>query len=99
MPYGGEYFIRPRWRSHREKLVRNTLTENNQNSGFKLVTISYTEQASLVVKADTDEAAEKAVLESFAFIPDLKIVLIEEAPEDTVREAKANAQMNERVVN
>lgn len=57
---------------------------------FKIVTLSYTETAGIVVKADNDDEASTAVHEAFPGIPDLKIISIEDAPADLVTEAKAN---------
>ena len=66
-------------------------------TGFKLVTISYQEQASLIVKASTDEEARENILKTFAHIPGLEIISIEEAPEEAVQEALG--QIEERTIN
>ena len=68
-------------------------------TGFKLVTINYTEQASLVVKADTDEEARDHVLKTFEYIPGLEIVSIEDAPEEVVQDALANVEVQNKALN
>ena len=56
---------------------------------YKIVTLSYTEQASIVVRAKDNEEAEAAVWDEFPNIPDLRILSIEEAPEDVVEKVLA----------
>lgn len=50
---------------------------------FKIVHLTYTEEASIIVKADTNEEAEQAVYEEFPAVPDLKVVSIEDPDEQT----------------
>lgn len=59
-------------------------TEDN----YKIVNLSYTEQASIIVKAEDDDEATIAVHESFPEIPDLKILSIEDADAELVAEVK-----------
>lgn len=66
---------------------------------FKLVTINYKEQASLIVKADTDEEARENVLKTFEYIPGIEILSIEDAPEDIVEEAMAKAEEYSKSIN
>jgi hypothetical protein len=68
-------------------------------SDYKLVTINYNEQASLVVKADTEEEARAHVLKTFAYIPGLEIVSVEDAPEEIVAEAIAKTEDAKRILN
>lgn len=78
------------------------MTEPNETEvqdSFKIVTVSYTEQASIVVKAETDEEATEAVHESFSEIKDLKIISIEEAPSDLVAEVKQFRKEENRTLN
>ena len=56
---------------------------------YKIVTLNYTEQASLVIRADTNEAAEAVIWEDFPNIPNLQILSIEDAPDELVEELKA----------
>jgi hypothetical protein len=62
------------------------LTEEQDN--YKIVNLSYTEQASVIVKAEDNDEAETAVYESFPDIPDLKILSIEDADPELVAEVK-----------
>lgn len=64
---------------------------------YKLVTIQYEEQASLVVKANTDDEARDAVLKQFSHIPGIAVISVEEAPDDVVEEAMQSAK--ERTLN
>lgn len=57
---------------------------------YKIVELSFTEQASIIVKAKDNDEAEEAVFESFPNIPDLKILSIEDADAETVAEVKAH---------
>lgn len=56
---------------------------------FKIVNLSFTEKASVVVQASTDEEAEEAVETEFNTIPDLKIISIEQPDAETIQEIKA----------
>ena len=58
---------------------------------YKLVTISFDEMASLIVRAETDEDAIAAVEANFAGIPGLRIISVEDAPPEAVQEAKEAA--------
>jgi hypothetical protein len=56
---------------------------------YKIVTLSYTEQASLVIKANTNDEAEEIVWDEFGeTVPDLSIISIEPCPDDVVAELK-----------
>ncbi len=68
-------------------------TDNEDN--YKIVNLSYTEQASIIVKAEDDDEATIAVNESFPDIPDLKILSIEDADPELVAEVKAARQEKE----
>lgn len=57
-------------------------------TGYKIVSLNYTEQASLVVKASTNEEAEAAIWAEFSHIPELRIISIEEADEEVVAQVK-----------
>lgn len=72
--------------------IRPKNRKRNRLTGFKLVTISYTEQASLVVKAETDEEAQEAILKTFEYIPGLTIISIEDAPDEVVKEAMSKQE-------
>ena len=61
-------------------------TDNEDN--YKIVNLSYTEQASVIVKAEDNDDAEAAVHDSFPDIPDLKILSIEDADPELVAEVK-----------
>lgn len=67
--------------------------ENEDN--YKIVNLTYTEQASIIVKAEDDDEAVEAVNESFPAIPDLKILSIEDADPELVAEVKAARQEKE----
>lgn len=64
---------------------------------YKIVTLNYTEQASLVIRADTNEAAEAVIWEDFPNIPNLQILSIEDAPDELVEELKAQRAEEEDV--
>lgn len=49
--------------------------------------MNYTEQAQLIVKAESDEAARENVLKTFAHIPGIEVISVEDAPEDAVKAA------------
>lgn len=68
-------------------------------SGYKIVHLNYTEQASIVVKAATNEEAENAVWEEFPNIPDLRIEGIEDCPDELVEEVRKQREQRERVIN
>jgi hypothetical protein len=70
---------------------------------YKIVNLSYTEQASIVVRAKDNEEAEAAVWDEFPNIPDLQILSIEDAPPDVVEKVlatrEARREEQERVLN
>lgn len=68
---------------------------------YKLVTLNYSEQAQIVVRADTDEEAAEAVLETFRDVPDVRVVAIEEATEAMIAEVKSRQaeQETDRTLN
>jgi hypothetical protein len=71
-------------------LVRHTLNE------YKIVTLSYTEQASLVIKAKTNDEAEEIVWDEFGeTVPDLSIISIEPCPDDVAAELKEQSAQQE----
>lgn len=63
---------------------------------YKVVTLSYTEQASLVIKAKTNEEAEEVIWDVFSdTAPDLQILSIEECPEHIVADLKQQGTQEE----
>jgi hypothetical protein len=62
--------------------------------------LNFTENASVVVRAKTNEEAETAIWDEFSQIPDLKIMAIEDAPEDVVAELQSRTSTpTERTLN
>lgn len=66
-----------------------------ENDNYKVVDMTYTESASVMVKADTHDEAEEYVFENFAQVPDLKITRITDADPELVADVKADAQKNQ----
>lgn len=62
---------------------------------YKIVTLNYTEQAQLVIKAKDNAEAEEVIWDEFSKIPDLQIINIEDADEDLVAELKAQREEEE----
>lgn len=62
---------------------------------FKLVTIQFSETAQIIVRASNDEEATEAVFSSFPNIPDLRILLIEDADPELVAEVKTQKAAQE----
>lgn len=61
-------------------------------SDYKVVTLNYTEQASLVIRAKDNEEAEQVIWDEFSSVPDLQILSIEDAPDDLVADLKAQRE-------
>lgn len=75
--------------------------ETDTEDNYKIVNISFTEEASIIVKAEDNDEAELAIFDSFGTLPDLKILSIEEAAPDLVEEvkvAKATKDQEEKKV-
>lgn len=68
-------------------------------SEYKIVNLSYTEQASILVRAQTNKEAEEAIYEQFPNIPDIQIVSIEDAPDDVVDKVIAQREARESTLN
>jgi hypothetical protein len=68
------------------------LSDNQEKENYKVVDMTYTESASVMVKADTHDEAEEYVFDTFGQIPDLKIISITDADPDLVADVKADAQ-------
>lgn len=70
-------------------------------NNYKLVTLNYSEQAQIVVLADTDEEAAEAVLDTFKDVPDIRVLSIEPATEEMIATVKAKQakEETERVLN
>lgn len=66
---------------------------------YKIVTLSYTEQASLVIKANDNDEAEQVIWDEFTNIPDLRILKIEDADDELVEELKAQRIEEQKVLN
>lgn len=62
---------------------------------YKVVNVSFSETASIVIKADTPEQAEELLWENFSHIPDLRIINIEDADPEVVAELKAQRDEEE----
>jgi len=63
-----------------------------ENDNFKIVELTYTESASVMVKAESNEQATQGVLETFSEVPDLKIISISDADPELVKEVKGDAE-------
>lgn len=66
---------------------------------YKVVTLSYTEQASLVIKAKTADEAEEVIWDEFNTVPDLQILSIEDCPEHIVADLKQQGTQEEFTFN
>jgi len=69
----------------------NALNEDN----YKVVDMTYTESASVMVKADSHDEAEEYIFENFSQVPDLKITRITDADPELVADVKADNAKNQ----
>jgi ribosomal protein S10 len=59
---------------------------------YKVINVTFSENASIVIRADTPEQAEELLWENFTHIPDLRIISIEDADPEVVAELKAQRE-------